>query len=132
MTNCRSHGKFEVMETVDVKLPSALLRAANLEEGSLSEEAARLLALELYREDKAERFSSRRLRKPRNDLRACFRQLTIHNVYPTNACLIVAFEFWDFLCFSHARNFSEKHNSVADWPVRGSPLLQATLFMEML
>jgi predicted HTH domain antitoxin len=40
------------METVDVKLPSALLRAANLEEGSLSEEAARLLALELYREDK--------------------------------------------------------------------------------
>jgi len=40
------------METVDVKLPSALLRAANLEESSLSEEAARLLALELYREDK--------------------------------------------------------------------------------
>jgi predicted HTH domain antitoxin len=52
MTNCRLYGKFEVMETVDVKLPSALLRAANLEEGSLSEEAARLLALELYREDK--------------------------------------------------------------------------------
>ena len=40
------------METVDVKLPSELLRAANLEENSLSEEAARLLALELYREDK--------------------------------------------------------------------------------
>jgi predicted HTH domain antitoxin len=40
------------METVDVKLPSALLRAANLEESSLSEDAARLLALELYREDK--------------------------------------------------------------------------------
>jgi predicted HTH domain antitoxin len=39
------------METVDVKLPSALLRAANLEESSLREEAARLLALELYRED---------------------------------------------------------------------------------
>ncbi len=35
-----------------MKLPSALLRAANLEENSLSEEAARLLALELYREDK--------------------------------------------------------------------------------
>jgi len=35
-----------------VKLPSALLRAADLEEGSLSEGAARLLALELYREDK--------------------------------------------------------------------------------
>src|SRR5215469_416124 len=37
------------METVDVKLPSALLRAANLEEGNLFEDAARLLALELYR-----------------------------------------------------------------------------------
>jgi predicted HTH domain antitoxin len=40
------------METVDVKLPSELVRAANLKEGSLSQEAARLLALELYREDK--------------------------------------------------------------------------------
>jgi predicted HTH domain antitoxin len=40
------------METIDVKLPSELLRAANLAEGSLWEEAARLLALELYREDK--------------------------------------------------------------------------------
>jgi predicted HTH domain antitoxin len=40
------------METVDVKLPSELLKAANLEAGSLSQEAARLLALELYREDK--------------------------------------------------------------------------------
>ena len=40
------------MGTVDIKLPSELLRAANLEESSLSQEAARLLALELYREDK--------------------------------------------------------------------------------
>jgi predicted HTH domain antitoxin len=40
------------METVRVDLPSALLRAANLEEGNLSQETARLLALELYREDK--------------------------------------------------------------------------------
>jgi predicted HTH domain antitoxin len=40
------------METVDVKLPSELLRAANLQPSNLSEEAARLLALELYREDK--------------------------------------------------------------------------------
>ena len=40
------------METVDVKLPSELLRVANLEESSLSQEAARLLALELHREDK--------------------------------------------------------------------------------
>ena len=38
---------------MDVKLPSELLRAANLEKSSsLSQEAARLLALELYREDK--------------------------------------------------------------------------------
>jgi predicted HTH domain antitoxin len=39
------------METVDVKLPSELLKVANLEESRLSEGAARLLALELYRED---------------------------------------------------------------------------------
>ena len=37
---------------MDVKLPSELLRVANLEERNLSQEAARLLALELYREDK--------------------------------------------------------------------------------
>lgn len=37
---------------MNVKLPSEVLRAANLEERNLSEEAARLLALELYREDK--------------------------------------------------------------------------------
>jgi predicted HTH domain antitoxin len=40
------------METVDVKLPSELLRVANLEGSNLSQKAARLLALELYREDK--------------------------------------------------------------------------------
>jgi predicted HTH domain antitoxin len=40
------------METVRVELPSALLKAANLEEANLSQEAARLLALELYREHK--------------------------------------------------------------------------------
>jgi predicted HTH domain antitoxin len=40
------------METVNVKLPSELLRVAKLEERNLSEEAARLLALELQREDK--------------------------------------------------------------------------------
>jgi predicted HTH domain antitoxin len=51
MKNCRVCGNFELMETVDVKLPSELLRLANLEGSSLSQEAARLLALELYRED---------------------------------------------------------------------------------
>ena len=40
------------METVRIELPSALLRAANLEESNISQEAARLLALELYRGDK--------------------------------------------------------------------------------
>ena len=40
------------METVRIELPSELLRAANFEESNLSQEAARLLALELYREDK--------------------------------------------------------------------------------
>ena len=39
------------MEAVDIKVPSELLRAANLEEKNPSQEAARLLALELYRED---------------------------------------------------------------------------------
>jgi predicted HTH domain antitoxin len=40
------------MDTVKVELPSALLKAAKLEGGNLSKEAAQLLALELYREDK--------------------------------------------------------------------------------
>jgi predicted HTH domain antitoxin len=40
------------MDTVNVELPAALLKAANLEDSNLSQEAARLLALELYREDK--------------------------------------------------------------------------------
>lgn len=39
-------------ETVAIKLPSELLRVANLEGSSLSEEMAQLLALELYREDR--------------------------------------------------------------------------------
>jgi predicted HTH domain antitoxin len=39
-------------ETVNVELRSALLRAASLEASNLSQEAGRLLALELYREDK--------------------------------------------------------------------------------
>ena len=40
------------METVPIQLPAELLRVANLEEGNFSQETARLLALELYREDK--------------------------------------------------------------------------------
>ena len=37
---------------MDVKLASELMRVANLEESGLSQEVARLLALEFYREDK--------------------------------------------------------------------------------
>jgi predicted HTH domain antitoxin len=40
------------MENIRVELPSALLRAANLEQDKLSQETARLLAVELYRENK--------------------------------------------------------------------------------
>jgi predicted HTH domain antitoxin len=40
------------MENIRVDLPSALLKAANLEQGNLSQETARLLALELFREER--------------------------------------------------------------------------------
>ena len=40
------------MDNVPVELPLALLRAANLEQGNLSQETARLLALELFREER--------------------------------------------------------------------------------
>jgi predicted HTH domain antitoxin len=40
------------METVKVDLSIALLHAANLDTANLSQEAARLLALELFREEK--------------------------------------------------------------------------------
>jgi predicted HTH domain antitoxin len=40
------------VETESVELPVALLSAAGLDRDRLSEDAARLLALELYREDK--------------------------------------------------------------------------------
>ena len=40
------------MDTVHVEVPSELLKLANLEPSNLSEEAVRLLALELFREEK--------------------------------------------------------------------------------
>jgi predicted HTH domain antitoxin len=40
------------METVSVELPAALLQAADLDASNLSQEAARLVALELFREEK--------------------------------------------------------------------------------
>ena len=43
---------FKGMETVRVEIPAELAQAAGLNPDNLSLEAARLLALELYREDK--------------------------------------------------------------------------------
>jgi predicted HTH domain antitoxin len=40
------------METVKIDLPAELLQAAKLDSANLSQEAARLLALELFREEK--------------------------------------------------------------------------------
>jgi predicted HTH domain antitoxin len=40
------------METVPLKLPADLVKAARLDTGDLSMEAAKLLALELFRENK--------------------------------------------------------------------------------
>jgi predicted HTH domain antitoxin len=40
------------METVDVKLPSDLVKAANLATTDVSKEIAQFVALELYREDR--------------------------------------------------------------------------------
>lgn len=40
------------METVRIELPAALLKAAELDARNLSADAARLLALELFREEK--------------------------------------------------------------------------------
>jgi predicted HTH domain antitoxin len=45
-------GYINGMETQHVELPTALLRAADLDHAHLSEDAARLLAVELFREDK--------------------------------------------------------------------------------
>ena len=42
----------EGMDTVRVEIPAELVRAAEWDPENLSAEAARLLALELYREDK--------------------------------------------------------------------------------
>jgi predicted HTH domain antitoxin len=40
------------METIQLELPAALLQAADLGDGNVSQETARLLALELFHEDK--------------------------------------------------------------------------------
>jgi predicted HTH domain antitoxin len=40
------------MDTVQVEVPAALLKAADLDSSNVSQEASRLLALELFREDR--------------------------------------------------------------------------------
>ena len=40
------------METVRLELPAALIQAANLDSANLSQDAAQLFALELFREEK--------------------------------------------------------------------------------
>jgi predicted HTH domain antitoxin len=45
-------GYIRGMETNHLELPTALLKAAELDNSHLSEDAARLLAVELFREDK--------------------------------------------------------------------------------
>ena len=45
-------GYTEDVETVNVELPAPLLLVANLDKSNLSQEAARLLALELFKEEK--------------------------------------------------------------------------------
>jgi predicted HTH domain antitoxin len=40
------------METLQIELPAALLQAADLGDGNIAQETARLLALELFHEDK--------------------------------------------------------------------------------
>jgi predicted HTH domain antitoxin len=40
------------MDTIHLELPAALLQAADLDDSNLAQDAARLLSLELFREDK--------------------------------------------------------------------------------
>ena len=48
----RHLGYIKGMETEPVELPTALLNAADLDRTHVSEDAARLIAVELFREDK--------------------------------------------------------------------------------
>jgi len=68
------------METVGVKLSLELLRAANLDESSFSEETARVLALELHREDKVS--LGRAAELCQTPLAACMDFATKHGVPP--------------------------------------------------
>ena len=52
MTKHAILGYIKGMETEPVELPTALLKAAGLDRSHVSEDAARLIAVELFREDK--------------------------------------------------------------------------------
>jgi predicted HTH domain antitoxin len=68
------------METVNVELPAALLQAANLDMANLSQEAARLLALELFREQKVS--LSRAAELCHTPLAAFMEFISAHDVSP--------------------------------------------------
>jgi predicted HTH domain antitoxin len=71
---------FKDMETVKVELPAALLEAAKLDTFNLSQEAARLLALELFREEKVS--LSRAAELCRTPLAAFMAFVAAHEVSP--------------------------------------------------
>ena len=52
MTSGGRWAKLKGMETVPLELPADLVRVAKLDTANLSKEAAKLLALELFRENK--------------------------------------------------------------------------------
>ena len=68
------------METVSVDLPVALIQAAHLDATNLSQEAARLLALELFREEKIS--VARAAELSRTPLAAFMDFAAAHNVSP--------------------------------------------------
>jgi len=68
------------METVKVELPAELLEAAKLDTSNLSQEAARLLALELFREEKVS--LSRAAELCRTPLAAFMDFVAAHEVSP--------------------------------------------------
>jgi predicted HTH domain antitoxin len=68
------------METVKVDLPADLIQAANLDSTNLSQDAARLLALELFRENKIS--LGRAAELCRTPLEAFMEYVSAHKVSP--------------------------------------------------
>jgi predicted HTH domain antitoxin len=80
MTNQTGIGYGIDVETVRVDLLAALIQAANLDSANLSEEAARLLALELFREEKVS--LGRAAELCRTPLAALMEFVAVHEVSP--------------------------------------------------